>query len=93
MSTIITPEQLQKNPRQAFRTKSFLRVVSGEKDIGVILNNEIASRLFESGILQQLQEELWESRDTVLKKNVAFSRSRKTSKSISFDVFRDKYGV
>jgi len=90
----ITSALLKKNPTHAFQTHGFSRVVSGKKDLGIIVSQELASRLFESGVLQQLQEEMMESRDTSLIHTVHMSREqKKSSESLLLADFRKQYGV
>ena len=68
-------------------------VLNNNKNIGLLLWWELANAVLESGILQQLREELWESQDKQTKGMVSDYKKWKLWDSISLDDYKKKYGI
>ncbi len=87
ISDFISITDLQRHLKKVFSSKKQpVRIVlSNNKIRGVVFSEETAKLLVESGILDQLREELWELNDPETVKLVRDSREGKDIDSIPFD--------
>jgi len=89
----ISITNLQRQLKQVLSSKEPLHVVLSNNAVtGLVFSKEAATLLMESGILDQLREELWELNDKETSGLVERSRKGKT-RAIPFDKFAKEYGV
>jgi hypothetical protein len=60
----VSTTQIQRNPKSVFGKEPFQIILSNNKPQGMLLSQEVTEYLEKSGILQQIQEELWEISDS-----------------------------
>lgn len=89
---IITTTELQKKPAKAFKGKPIQVVFANNKIAGILFTGGVAQKLLDAGLIEQLQEELWEAQDPKTTELVSKTRLGKV-KPVSFDTFRKKYGL
>lgn len=93
LSDFISITSLQRHLKTVFGSKQPMRVVLSKNKInGIVFSKEAATLLLESGMLDQLREELWELNDKETRDVVLKSRKGKV-KGTSFNDFRERYGV
>lgn len=68
-------------------------VLNNNKNIWLLLWWELAQAVLDSGILQQLREELWEINDKETIETIKKYKSGDKTWNISLDDYRKKYGV
>ena len=68
-------------------------VLNNNKNIWLLLWWELAQAVLDSGILQQLREELWEINDKETYELVRWYKEGKKSDSITLKDYRKKYGI
>jgi len=83
---------LQKSPKKVFGKKPFQVILQNNHLAGGLLSQEFTELLMESGILEELQQELFELND---KETVGVIKNHRSGKSkpIAFDDFNKKYGL
>ncbi len=70
-----------------------MRVVLSKNRVnGIVFSKEAASLLLESGLLDQLREELWELNDAETRATVLRLKEGK-AKPVSFNAFAKRYGA
>ncbi len=90
---IISTTELSRKGKKAFDGLLYSTVLYNNKDIGMIIGKELADALEDSGVLQQVREELWELNDPETVEIVKRYREWKQSDEISLEDFRKKYDV
>ncbi len=93
MGKFTTTTELARNGKKAFEGLLYSTVLYNNKDIGMIIWKEVADALEESGVLQQIREELWELNDPKTVELVKKSREGDLSGAISLEGFRKKYEI
>lgn len=89
----ISITNLQRQLKNVFSSKTPIRIVLSNNAIsGIVISAETAKLLLDSGVIDQLREELWELNDKETRDLVIRSRKGKT-KPVPFDSFAKKYGV
>ncbi len=68
-------------------------VLNNNKNIWLLLWWELAQALLDSGVLQQLREELWETSDSITSNLVTNYKNWNNQDSISLDDYKAKYGI
>jgi len=89
---LITSTQIQKNAKRIFGRKPIQIVLSKNKLQGILLSAEVSEHILKSGLLEQLQEELYELKDKETVETINKYRN-KEAKPIALADFRQKYGV
>lgn len=89
---IVTATELQKQPSKVFKGSPIQLVFANNKMTGILFTGGLAQKVLDSGLIEQLQEELWEVQDEETSSLIAKSRLGKT-KPVSLAAFRKKYGV
>lgn len=91
MDTISTTE-LQKNPKKVIDKKPIQMILTNNKVSGLLLSADVAHLMEDSGLLQQIREELFELQD---KETVSIIQKHRAGKSrpVSFDEFQKKYDL
>ncbi len=93
LSDFISITNLQRNLKSVFASEQPLRVVLSKNQVsGLIFSKEAATMLLESGLIEQLREELWELNDRETRNVVKTSREGK-KKGTSFHDFVKRYGA
>ncbi len=93
LSDFISITNLQRHLKTVFASKQPMRVVLSKNTInGIVFSKEAATMLLESGLLDQLREELWELNDKETRDVVLQSRQGKT-RGVPFNVFAKRYGL
>ncbi|MDP3975724.1 MAG: hypothetical protein Q8P95_02295, partial [bacterium] len=72
--------------------KPFQLILSNNKLQGAVLSADVVKYMADSGLLTQIQEELWELQDKVTRNVVQQSRFS-NKKMVSLKSFRKKYGI
>ena len=88
----ISTTELQQNPRKAIGKKPIQMILTNNKLTGLLLSAEVAQMMADSGILDQIREELYELQDPETVSIIRRHRKGK-SKPVSFDTVVKKYGV
>lgn len=90
---LLSVTELQRNTKRVLAgTEPFRMIVSNNQLKGALLSKEAATLLEESGILQQIREELWELADR--ETTTVIRQARKgVGKPIALQLFRKKYGL
>lgn len=93
LSDFISITNLQRHLKTVFSSKQPMRVVLSKNQVnGIVFSKEAATMLLESGLLDQLREELWELNDKETRDVVLKSKSG-TTKRVSFNDFATRYGT
>lgn len=90
--TYVSTTQLQRNPKEVFGKSPVQIILSNNEVQGMIFSKEATELLQKSGILEQIQEELWELSDAETVQVVKESREKKGD-SIDFDIFAKAYAA
>lgn len=89
----ITTTEIARNGSKSFKTRDYSLVLNNNKNIWLIIWEELWKALLESWVMDQLREELWETHDkettTLIKKSKSWDRTD----SIGLEDYRKKYGV
>lgn len=88
----ISTTQLQRNPKQVFSKTPFQIVLSNSEVQGMIVSKEAVELMESSGILEQIQEELWELHDQETIKVVTEAREGKGDGK-DFNEFMKEYAA
>lgn len=88
-----TTTEIARKGSKAFNIKDYSLVLNNNKNIWLIIWEELWKALIDSGILQQLREELWEINDRETVETIKKYKSGDTSWNISLADYRKKYGV
>ncbi|MCP4524256.1 MAG: hypothetical protein GY828_08625 [Candidatus Gracilibacteria bacterium] len=88
-----TTTEISRKGSKIFEQHDEAIVLHNNKNIGLLLGGELANAVLESGVLQQLREELWESQDNETKNLVGDYKEGKKSDSISLDDYTKKYAI
>lgn len=91
--TYTTITNLVKNGRREFEGAPYKTVLSNNEPVGLILSMEVSNVLTESGILDQIREELYELHDSETKDLVERTNTGNLPHRLSLEKFRTKYGV
>lgn len=93
LSDFISITDLQRHLKTIFGSKKPMRVVLSKNKVnGIVFSKEAATLLLESGMLDQLREELWELNDKETRDVVLRSKTSKT-KTVPFNDFAKRYGA
>jgi hypothetical protein len=93
LTDFISITALQRNLKSIFASKKPMHVVLSNNAVtGIVLSKEASKLLLDSGVLEQLREELWELHDKDTADLVTQSRSGKT-KPVPFASFASEHGV
>ena len=80
LTDFISITNLQRQLKSVFASSQPVRMVVSKNALaGLVFSKEAAQLLLDSGVLQQMREELWELNDPVTRRLVAKDRSGKTS--------------
>ena len=85
--------ELARKGRKAFEWLTYSTVMCDNKDIWMIVWKDLARALEDSGVLQQIREELWELNDPETVELVEKSRKGELSDSITLEGFRKQHNV
>ncbi|MDD5770433.1 MAG: hypothetical protein PHE25_05685 [Candidatus Gracilibacteria bacterium] len=88
-----TTTEIARKGSKAFNIKDYSFVLNNNKNIGLIIGEELGKALIDSGVLQQLREELWELNDKETVETIEKYKSGDISNSISLNDYRKKYGI
>mgnify|MGYP000716484033 CR=1 FL=1 len=84
----VSTTEVQKNTKKVFSSNTGFQVVlNHNKNVGMILNAELSKHMLDSGLIQQIREEMWELNDPITKKLVRDARAGKNKEAINFDDF------
>ncbi|MDO8648653.1 MAG: hypothetical protein Q7R81_02615 [Candidatus Peregrinibacteria bacterium] len=93
LSEFISITNLQRQLKKVFYSKQPIHVVlSNNKVSGIVFSQEAAQLMLDSGMLDQLREELWELDDKETRDLVVRHREGKT-RPVLFDGFAKEHGV
>lgn len=94
MNTSFVPAtQLQRNAKKVVNSKSPFQIILNNNEMnGIIVNKKTSQYLIDSGLLEQIQEELFELNDPKTVDIIKKHRQGKTS-PIGFDEFNQKHGL
>jgi hypothetical protein len=94
ITDFISITNLQRKMKSVFASAKPMHVVLSNNAVsGLVFSKEAAELMMESGLLEQLREELWELHDKETLDLVRSSRKKKHSGSIEFSAFVKKYGL
>ncbi len=94
LSEFISITDLQRHLKSVFASEKPMRfVLSKNKITGLVFSKETVKMLMESGMLDQLREELWELNDPETRDIVLHSRKFKKGDGVPFDSFMKNYAV
>ena len=94
LSEFISITDLQRDLKKVFSSSKPMRLVLSKNQItGLIFSKETVKMLMESGLLDQLREELWELNDKETRDLVLRSRKLKKNEGTPFDDFVKSYGA
>lgn len=88
----ITTTKIAREGKKAFSDGCKV-VLYNNQDIWMIRWKDFYDAIKDSGIIEQIKEELWESKDKTTQQVLEEYEEWKRDKSISLDDFRKKYGV
>lgn len=86
----ISKTDLQRNPDKVFSKSPFKIVLNNNKQQGMFISQETVDVLMKSGVLSQIQEELFELQDQETIQVIADHKSGK-SKPSPFEQFTQKH--
>lgn len=90
----ISITNLQRHMKNVFYSKKPMRVVLSKNDVsGIVFSQEAAKILLESGVLDQIREELWELQDADTVKVVRESRKGEGKHSVPFGTWMKKMKI
>ena len=92
ITDFVSTTTLQRDCKKVLNSKPFQIILQNNKPQGMILSQQATELLTESGILQQIQEEIWEYMDEETVQVITSHRKGK-GKPIPLEHFRKKYGV
>lgn len=93
LSDFISITDLQRHLKTVFGSKQPMRVVLSKNKVnGIVFSKEAATLLLESGMLDQLREELWELNDKETRDVVLRSKQGK-AKTVPFNDFAKRHGA
>lgn len=93
LSDFISITDLQRHLKTVFGSKQPMRVVLSKNKVnGIVFSKEAATLLLESGMLDQLREELWELNDKETRAVVLRSKQGK-AKLVPFSDFVKHHGA
>lgn len=93
LTEFISITNLQRNMKEVFNSKQpMFLVMSNNAVSGLVISKETAKMLMESGVLDQIREEIEELNDPETVDLVLRSRQGKTS-PVPFDTFAKEYGL
>ncbi|NOS67395.1 MAG: hypothetical protein HOO67_03465 [Candidatus Peribacteraceae bacterium] len=88
LKDLISITDLQRNLKKVFGAKQPIRVVMSKNAVsGLVFNKDTAKMLMESGVLDQIREELWELNDKETVRLVRKSRSGKLDNAVPFEAW------
>ena len=92
MNTAFIPvTQLQRNTKKVLNSDEPFQIILNNNDLnGLIVNKETTKFLIESGVLEQLREEMFELNDPLTIRTIKEHRTGK-SKPVEFDTFLKKH--
>ena len=88
-----TTTEIARKWSKIFSTFDEAIVLNNNKNIGLLLWWELAQAVLDSGVIQQIREELWELNDKETSQLINSYKNGEKSDSISLDDFRKKYGL
>lgn len=93
LSEFISITNLQRQLKKVFYSKQPIHIVLSNNQVsGLVFSQEAAKLLLESGVIDQIREELWELNDPETRDLVIRSKKGET-KPVPFDTFAKEYGV
>jgi hypothetical protein len=93
ITDFISITNLQRQMKSVFNgKKSMYLVMSNNTVSGLVISKETTKILMESGVLDQIREELWELNDPETRDLITRSREGKTH-PVPFDTFAKEYGL
>jgi len=93
LSDFISITNLQRQMKKIFSGKQPIHVVLSRNEVsGLVFSQEAARLMLESGVLDQLREELWELDDRETRGLVVRHRAGKT-RPVPFNRFAKEHGV
>lgn len=85
---LISITDLQRNLKKVFGAKQPIRVVMSKNAIsGLVFNKDTTKMLMESGVLDQIREELWELNDKETVRLVRKSRKGDVKNAVPFETW------
>ncbi len=88
-----TTTEIARKGSKIFKNLDQAIVLNNNKNIWLLLWWQLAQALLDSGVLQQLKEELWELNDQETCDLVSWYKKWDKSDSISLNNFRKKYNM
>lgn len=88
-----TTTEISKKWSKIFQIYNEAIVLNKSKSIGVILGWKLAQAVINSGILEQIREELFELQDKETLKVIKNYRSWNIVNSINLEDYKKKYGI
>lgn len=92
--SFIPTTKVQRETKAVFASETPFQIVLNNNEInGMIINRDTAQALLDSDILEQIQEELWESKDPTTSQMIKEARSGKASDTITLKDFRTTHDL
>ncbi len=92
-TTFVPTTQLQRNTKKVLNSDEPFQIILNNNQLqGLLVNKETAQYLLDSGVLEQILEEMWELQDETTSSLVAKARTGKTS-PVSWEKFNHKHGL
>jgi len=93
MKFTTTTEISRKGSRLFKELKQEAIVLHNNKNIWLVLGWELAQAVLDSGIIQQIREELWELQDKETINLIKAHKNWEQTDSISLNNYLEKYGI
>ncbi len=91
ISEFISITNLQRQLKKVFYSKQPIHIVLSNNTVsGLVFSKEATKLIMESGVLDQVREELWELQDKETVRVVRESRKGKGKNSVAFDTWTKK---
>jgi len=88
-----TTTEIARKGSKVFKEYDEAIVLHNNKNIWLLLGWKLAQAVLDSGVLQQIREELWELNDKETVETIKAYREWKQTDSISLEDFRKKYNM
>lgn len=93
MTSFVSTTQLQRESKKILNSDNVFQIVLNNNEFsGIVIPKNSAEQMMESGVFEQIQEELEEMQDKTTCEVIEQGRKNPEGE-ISFGDFRDKYGI